>query len=166
MNKIWIGIDNGVTGTIGAVTSQGESFFFLVPVKTVQDYTKKKQNISRIDFSKFMEGLKQLIWDTDLVKVIMERPFVNPGGFRASVSGLRAFEAEIIAIEQMGLPYEIVDSKSWQKTFLPEKAKGKELKQCSMEVGIRLFPDLEEKIRKHKDADGLLIAEWARRNNL
>ena len=34
-----------------------------------------------------------------------------------------------------------------------------------MNVGLRLFPSQEDLIRKHKDADGMLIAEWARRKN-
>lgn len=41
-----------------------------------------------------------------------------------------------------------------------------ELKKASMDIGLRLFPDQEEVIKKHKDADALLIAEWARREQL
>jgi hypothetical protein len=50
--------------------------------------------------------------------------------------------------------------------MFPKGLKGIELKKASMDIGIRLFPHLEEVIIKQKDADGLLIAEWARRNNL
>lgn len=57
------------------------------------------------------------------------------------------------------------DSKHWQRILLPKGAKGPELKKASMDIGCRLFPEHEKLIRKHKDADGLLIAEWARREN-
>jgi len=39
----------------------------------------------------------------------------------------------------------------------------KTTKQWSTEIGIRLFPHLEAKIRDFNDADSLLMAEWARR---
>lgn len=35
-----------------------------------------------------------------------------------------------------------------------------------VDIGCRLFPGLSTTITKHKDADGLLIAEWARREGL
>ena len=41
-----------------------------------------------------------------------------------------------------------------------------QLKKASMDIGIRMFPNHEVKIRKHKDADSLLMAEWCRRKNL
>ena len=58
-----------------------------------------------------------------------------------------------------------VDSKEWQKVMLPKGVKGsEELKKSSLDIGNRLFPQFEE--NKHKDRDSLLMAEWARRNNL
>ena len=50
--------------------------------------------------------------------------------------------------------------------MLPKGCKGAELKAASKDVGIRLFPQHKEIIVKQKDADSLLIAEWARRNDL
>ena len=88
----YIGIDNGVTGSVGIIFSDRSTVFEKVPVKVEQDYTKKKQNITRIDF----EGLNKLIYSPNTnVKVIIERPMVNPMRFKASTSALRAFEIYI-----------------------------------------------------------------------
>lgn len=38
------------------------------------------------------------------------------------------------------------------------------LEKASLQIGIQLFPSLRESIEGQGDADGILIAEWARRN--
>jgi hypothetical protein len=96
----------------------------------------------------------------------VERPYVNPQGFKASVSALRALEATLICIEFAGISYQYVDSRDWQKVMLPKGCKGPELKSASMNLGCRLFPKFVDNIKHHKDADSLLIAEWARRYRL
>ena len=51
--------------------------------------------------------------------------------------------------------------------MLPKGIEGSaELKKASKDIGCRLFPSQADLINKHKDADGLLIAEWARRESL
>jgi len=47
--------------------------------------------------------------------------------------------------------------------LLPQGIKGDELKVASKDIGCRLFPEHTELIVKHKDADGILIAEYCRR---
>ncbi|MDA3809619.1 MAG: hypothetical protein PF518_04730 [Spirochaetaceae bacterium] len=92
---------------------------------------------------------------------------VNPTRFTATLSAIRCLEATIIAFEMYDIPYQYCDSKQWQKELLPAGIKGTpELKKASADIGCRLFPEHEELIQKHGDADGLLIAEWARRMNL
>ncbi len=133
-----------------------------MPVKTEQNYTKKKQMITRIDASLFY-GIISICSD---VKVLIERPMVNPSRFKATTSALRSLEAVLIPIEAYKHPYEYIDSKEWQKALLPKGVKGTpELKKASRGIGCRLFPQHKELILKHKDADGLLIAEYARRKD-
>jgi hypothetical protein len=164
-NKTYISIDNGVTGSIGILHSDGGVSFILTPVKLVTNYQKKKKNINRVDFKRLKSTLESYILEPTIV--ILERPMVNPGRFEATASALRALEATLICLEEIGFPYMFIDSKEWQKKMLPEGIKGSvEQKKASMDIGIRLFPQFEKMIRQHKDADGLLIAEWARRNNL
>lgn len=160
MGKVYIGIDNGVTGTIGIITDYGCQFA-KTPVKTEQDYTKKKKNITRLQFGDFKAILGD--YKGEVVQVIIERPMVNPTRFLASLTAERCFEAELVAIEELGFPIRYIDSKEWQKEMLPHGVEKGELKKASLDIGNRLFPQFRE--FKHPDRDSLLIAEYARRKN-
>lgn len=162
MSKIWVGLDNGVSGTIGIVGEGIDPVFVKTPVKKEQDYTKAKKIITRLDYSKFMELFSGL--NKNDVCVVMERVMVNPQRFAATVSALRCHEAELIMIEILGCKHMFIDSKEWQKVMLPKGCSGDELKKASLDIGNRLFPQFEG--LKHPDRDGILIAEYARRKNL
>lgn len=162
MSKIYVGIDNGVSGTIGIVGEGIEPIFVKTPVKKEQDYTKTKKIITRLDYSKFMELFSGL--NKNDICVVMERVMVNPTRFAATVSALRCHEAELIMIELLGCKHMFIDSKEWQKAMLPKGCTGDELKKASLDIGNRLFPQFED--IKHPDRDGILIAEYARRKNL
>lgn len=153
----FIGIDNGVTGSIGIITKE---FYKFIPTPVIKQlsYTKAKQNITRIDHNQ----LKKILSEYDNIKMIgIERPMVNPKRFKASVSALRALENTLIVIESLNLPFEYLDSKQWQKVLLPSGIKGSpELKKASKEIGSRMFPLIET---KKDDYDGILIAEYIRR---
>lgn len=157
----FIGIDNGVTGTIGIIDSVS-SIMVKMPTKTEQSYTKKKGNITRID----VPALHAFLYSFSKYSKIagIERPMVNPGRFKASVSALRALEATIIVLEELKIPYVYLDSKEWQKELLPQGTKtAPQLKKASLDICKRMFPHMHEFAKKHKDADGLLIAEYMRR---
>lgn len=161
-HKILIGIDNGVTATIGVVGEGIIPLMMKLPTKKEQNYTKKKDNITRLDakgFAKLIGG-----YDPNDVMVVMERPMVNPTRFKATTSALRCFEAELILIEHFGYAHCFVDSKDWQKVMLPKGVSGDDLKNASLDIGNRLFPYFKD--FKHPDRDGILIAEYARRANL
>ena len=164
--KLYVGIDNGVSGSIGLI-SKTEKIIFKTPAKLEQSYTKKKQNISRINFKVLYRRFAELKNDNKNIICLVERPMVNPTRFKASASALRSLEATLIIIEELGMPFQYIDSKQWQKVMLPQGIKGSAgLKKASSEIGIRLFPEFIKFIEKHGDADGILIAEWARRLNL
>lgn len=168
MKKVYVGIDNGVSGSIGVVGDSIESRFIPTPVKKEASYQKsKKTNINRIDFPVLYAFLKEQKELGESIFVCIERPMINPTRFQASVSASRSLEATLIVIELLELPYQYIDSKAWQKVLLPAGLKGSvEQKSASKDIGIRLFPEHKEIIGKQKDADGILIAEWARRSRL
>jgi hypothetical protein len=168
MSKIitsWVGIDNGVTGSIGIVYMNGTHAFLETPVMKVASYTKKEKHIHRINWNEFKNNIPINAF------VLLERPMVDPKRFTATASALRALEATLIALEmrgfEYGVDYDYIDSKEWQREFLSSAVIGsKELKKASMEVGLKLFPSNWNIIRKHGDADGLLIAQHARNKYL
>lgn len=162
--RVVVGIDNGSSGSIGILREGKQPIFGPVPSKNEQSYTKKKQKITRIDFLALCNTLRDFTNGASRSIVIIERPMINSLRFKASISGARALEAVLNAVETVGLPYQYIDSKEWQKALLPEGIKGPaELKLASLQIGTRLFPQVES---KHKDRDGLLIAEFARRKGL
>lgn len=160
MNKVYIGIDNGVTGSIGVI-SNDEAFFVKTPVKSQQNYTKAKQNITRIDIVK-MDAIFSKYSNAPIM-VLVERPMVNPTRFKATTSALRALESTICFLEYKDIPFDYIDSKEWQRELLPKGVIGIDLKKASLDIGSRLFPSCFKTIEKQKDADGLLIAEYCRR---
>ena len=163
-NKLFVGIDNGVTGTVGIIYNN-DTYFFKIPVKNEQSYTKAKANISRVDLPALMSKMNEVIWKhkPESAICLIERPMVNPGRFKATVSALRALESTLICVELLKLPHQYEDSRAWQKLLLPSGSAKDQLKKDSKDIGCRLFPQHSEMIMKHGDADGLLLAEYARR---
>ena len=161
--KTYIGIDNGTSGSIGIMFSDKMSIYIPTPIKKEQDYTKRKKVVSRLNVEEFISLLK----DLEDPFCIMERPLVNPTRFFATETALRCFESQLTILESLKIPHMFIDSKDWQREMLPQKIKGStELKKASLDIGLRYFTKLEEKIRKQGDADGLLIALWGKRREL
>lgn len=163
--RIFIGIDNGVSGSIGWVSASGDSGHVITPVFSTLNYQKKAKNLNRINVPILRRLLRDIIQKYDSAIIIIERPMINPGRFQASLSAIRALEATLISLEALKIPHMFVDSREWQKVILPQGIKGSaELKKASLEIGKRLFPHLIKAFKG--DADGILMAEWAKRINL
>ena len=158
--KTYIGIDNGVTGSITVINDDYISVEPM-PCKTEQSYTKARQEITRIDVPVLKTMLSRIFLPC---LVLLERPMVMPARFKQTMSAIRALEAVLICIEAWKLPVRYIDSKEWQREMLPQGTEKKELKKVSLQIGMRLFPGVNWK--GFKDADSLLMAEWARRNQL
>ena len=154
-------IDNGSSGSIGMIT-RGRSGFVLTPIRKMQDYTKRKKTISRLNVKLFESLLSEWAPDPGRTIVYLERPLINSTMFNTSIAAARLFEAQLVTLESMGYPYQIVDSKDWQRGVLPSSGKkgttSSILKKESMDIGTRLFPMHAQLIGKHKDADGILGA--------
>lgn len=155
--RAYVGIDNGISGSIGIIYEDGTYGFFKTPTKSCQDYTKKKKNVTRVIPTRLFEIFSKV---GEGSMVMIERPMINSTRFHASMSAIRAFEATITVLETLGLPYEVCDSKEWQKPVLPIGVKGDDLKKASLDVGNRLFP--KTKSVKHADCDGILIAYFCK----
>lgn len=169
MQKIYIGIDNGVTGSIGIIYDKTEKYDLIqTPFKKELLYTKEKQHISRLCFDKFFNILNKLKYEGDC-KIMLEYPYSNKTNNKALRSGLRCFEAQLIVIEQLNFKkkkIEYIQAKEWQALYLAG-IKGREnLKQVSKEYGCLMFPEIKDKISKYKDADGLFIAKYLREKNI
>lgn len=149
------------------------------------DYQKDTQKIARIDWQKlkdwFSKILKHAIRNyikkysfekTNIkVSVIMERPMINAERFKQSKNAARAFEATLVVLEMLSLKenYIIIDSKKWQHYFFGKNTLDINLKEASQNEGIKYLMSINDKkysnlcdmIRRHGDADSLLISRYA-----
>ena len=160
---IYMGIDNGSTGSIAVLSENGKVMLHIpTPVKETLSYTKKAQYIKRVDtkelsqlFGSFSEG----------IKCLLERPMINPGMFKSSISSIRADEATVICLENAAIPYAYIDSKKWQKELLPQGLNGRDLKKAAKLVSEKVFAG-SEILKGQGMQDSLLIAEYLRRKEL
>lgn len=158
MTRYFIGIDNGTSGSVGIVPTEGAPSWFKMPVRNELSYTKAKRFINRVDVPALAEKFNALVpLDADIVLRI-ERPMVNPMRFNATLSAMRALEATLIFFEGRRIPYAYIDSREWQKKMLPSGLQGsEELKAASDSICRRLFPTVT--INKG-GGDSLLIAKY------
>jgi hypothetical protein len=144
----YLGIDNGVTGSLALITDD-DITFMPTPVKVEQSYTRAKANITRVDIHILLAVLDA--WTSNLnkdnIRIFFERPMVNPGRFKATVSALRSLEASLIAVEYLKLPHVYIDSKQWQRDMLPKGCTGPDLKTASVDIGCRIFPRYSKEIK-------------------
>ncbi len=158
---IYIGIDNGVTGSVGVIDGEKE-WYMCTPVFKELSYQKSvKRNVSRINHQALMNVLGEFFGVP--CRVGLERPLVNSKNFQSTCSAMRSLESTLIILERFKLSYEYIDSGQWQKMLLPPVKGSTELKKASTQIGLRLFPHLKDEIEKRGDADGILIAEYLKR---
>lgn len=160
MSKTIIGIDNGATGTIGIITPD-KTHFFETPTAPYLHYGKRGSVSNRIDRKELTRLIREALDGIDYtsVRVMIERPFTaGPMMIKAMLGAHRCFEATICVLEDLGLGYEVIDSAEWQAPSLGEVKGSAELKKASMLRGLQMYPQFADLIKRHKDADGLLIA--------
>lgn len=149
-----IAFDNGVSGYYTILSADGKLVDHgHVPVKRCLNYTKEEQHLSRIDVPKLRTLLS--LHTVNQPQVLLERPMINNTRFKQSMSAIRAFEATIIVLEEVGLTYEVVDSKQWQRSMLPGDIASDQLKAEANKIAKA---KLGEKI---VEGDSALMALWA-----
>ena len=166
-SRILVGIDNGSSGSIAILSPGQPPFWAPTPVKRHRNYQKVEKHLNRVNTDILFDMLHDRVFvpvqSGSTALVLLERPYCNPAGFNASLLAARALEATLVIVNLLGLEFRFVDSKEWQSIMLPKGLIGRdELKKASAEVGKKLFPTTKFK----KDADSLLMAEWARRQEL
>ena len=142
--------------------SGDERFTFLTPVPTsmAQDFTKKKQNVTRIQFN----VLRSFLSNFPGAQVVMERPMINPTRYKATLSAVRCIEATLCVLESLDLPEHIIDDRVWKKGLFPAGVKGPAAnKQMSTTLGCKRFPELKKQIKMQGDADAMFIADYCRK---
>lgn len=178
--NIIFGMDNGSTGTLCCLVKEDKDYINFIETPSFQelDYTQELQTINRIDLKKIKDWIEnninnvKKIINNDNIKcvAILQRPMVNPQRFKQSLHAIRAFEATLILLEMCNIEYIIIDSKKWQHYFFGKNTTQIDLKFESMKLGLNIINDIKQNekekelmlncIKKHGDADGLLISKY------
>lgn len=172
LTTLYVGVDNGVTGWMAALDPRTGALVDLRPVPTYREVKETKAggfetHIQPDELEQAFLDIKAKFGSLETrVKVVYERPMINPMRFVATISAVRADEVLRVILARLSLPKVRLDSKQWQAALLPTGLKGPELKKASKDVALRLFPEWRERMAKAKDGDAILIAEFARRMNL
>jgi hypothetical protein len=160
-----IGVDNGSSGSFCILNlyNDNEVYYFSTPIKKERSYTKKEQYFSRVNHQLLKSNLEKII-NKRPCKVYMERPMINNTRFNNSLSAIRCLESECIILEQLGIYYEFLDSKNWQKVLLPGIKGRDNLKLESKNLALKLFSQFYKDIKK--DGDSFLIAYYIKQKLL
>lgn len=159
MSTVYVGIDNGPSGSIGIFNGNETPIYIEAKTVTMFEYTKKKQMITVLQFRRMYRLFRKLMMENEQVAVAMERPMVNPLRFVATKTAMRVHQQYLDIFDLMKHPEPMfLDSREWQKKYLPSGTKGPELKTASAQIGKRMFPSCAAMIDKHGDADGLFLA--------
>ena len=146
--KLWLGIDPGKSGGIAFIPEAGEPWAVSMP-DTAKDLWECLQSAKL-----------KMIQDSDCTAVL-ERVRSSPQmGVTSSFTFGRGYGQLEMALLAAGIRYEDVTPQKWQK-FLGCLTGGD--KNVSKSRAQQLFPSIKV---THAIADSLLIAEYARRNNL
>jgi hypothetical protein len=168
--KTYIGIDIGLKGAIAVISPDGVITTHIMPV--IKD---------QLD----MRGLQDLMdltiinQSSSSMSAVFEKLGVIFGSSKATAfsMGMQLGAIEMLCVSQ-NLSYSKVPAKQWQKDMFMgineiTNSKGKrDTKAMALVAVKRLFPQLKlafgERATKPHDGlvDAVLMAEWARRNNL
>lgn len=152
---LFLGIDPGLKGAVGAVTSKGQYFgVWDAPIFNVDGRNKHDiQGMCRI-----LIGVQKL-----RVKVFLEavQPFPGPGAVAMFGLGFGKglWEGILTAFK---IPYEAIPPQRWKKQMMNGMGKSKDASRLKAQ---KLFPTAELHLKKHDGrAEALLLAEWGRIN--
>lgn len=161
---LYIGIDCGTTGAVGAVDKNGTfSGLADLPITTIGKF-------------KFVDGLRLLGILRDFVGAGEARIYIEsaaamiPGTGKVAAAQMGRNLGGIVSVVQVkGHPFELVAPHHWKAAFnLSQKGKVPDTvkKALSLDLARTRFPAAElDLVKHHNRAEALLLADFGRRMN-
>jgi hypothetical protein len=164
MSQLYIGIDNGLTGGLVALSDHPGP-----PIAGIPMPTRGKSKGNEVDAWEVMRWLSQ--FDLSSSTVILETPGKHSPGAQALCSMWDSYGAIRGVLESKAIRHHRIAPQTWQKKMLTACAKG-DTKPAALLKARQLWPNETwlESPRCTKPHDGMidaaLIAEYARISNL
>lgn len=162
---IYVGIDVGLKGAIVALDEDKLAFQAMCPIIRTK-FGKKHR--TEYDLSGMDRVLASIIAPGETVCAV-ERAHAMP---KQGVTSMFSFGVGYGLWQGLlagrRIPFEIVAAKTWQATMLKgHRGSGECTKRAAFHAAIRLFPDLEVRLKEHWGlCDAALIAEYLRRSRI
>ena len=138
---VYIGIDPGKNGGIGAIYSNGESYAVKCP-ETVQDMVEELSDIKNVHKA----------------KLAIEKAHAFPGqGVTSMFTFGKGYGQWLGIIAAMGISYVEISPFKWQKHYGNFPKDKKDRKNLLKHYAQQRFPDLKPTL---VTADAILIANW------
>lgn len=163
--KIYVGIDNGISGACSAIVEGVGVLTRLMPIVEVRG-------------NKYIDDIGLRSWLLSLGKaedlfVIYEQGQKQPKfGCKTNFAQGDSFATVRTVLSQNGIPNMAVNPRDWQKPmFIGIRGDAKDTKGASIEVCKRLYPSLDlrpslrAKVPHDGIADATCIATWGKRQN-
>lgn len=164
MNRIIIGIDNGLNGALVAISDHPGP-----PIEMWPMPTRGKTKGNEVDAESVWSFIDK--WDRVSVTVILETPGKHSPGVQALCSMWDSYGAIRGVLESRGIRHHRITPQIWQKKMLPGCAKG-DTKPAALAKARQLWPSetwlATPRCTKMHDGmiDAALIAEYGRIYNL
>jgi hypothetical protein len=161
--RVFIGIDNGLTGGIVAINQRSEI------VKAWVMPTRGKTKGNEVDAETVAMFFDE--WKQDEITAILETPGKHSPGVQALCSMWDSYGAIRGVLETRGYRHHRITPQAWQKKMMPGCAKG-DTKPSALAKARQLWPQqnwtaTERSTKPHEGLiDAALIAEYARISNL
>ena len=168
---MFLGIDPGVNGGLVLIDSDGS-----ILDKALMPYILLRSS-KEVDLQGLVRKLQEMVYTNHLEgklidKVILEKVWAMPGN--GAVSSFKFgynFGVCEMALVCLGLPYVLVNPRTWSKAMHEGLSKDIDPKKRSLLAFQRLYPNTDlrssDKAKKPHDGliDALLIAEYGRRSH-
>jgi len=165
MNRIYIGIDPGVTGAFAAIHSNGGLLIRDLPVLAE---TNKSRKTMRVNGRAFHETMKRFLPAKDSlheIVVILEHTHAMKDSAMTAWSMADSRARIMTALEILNIPVVEVMPSAWKKHFGLLKCD----KDVSRTMAIQRFPAMEHLLRlkkHHNRAEALWIALYGKDKGL
>jgi len=162
MKQLYIGIDNGLSGAMVALSNYPGP-----PVAISIMPTRGKKKGNEVDAMAFYEWLLSLDCAFDRMTAILETPGKHSPGVMALCSMWDSYGAVRAVLECRGIRHHRIAPQTWQKAMMPGCAKG-DTKPAALLKARQLWPDekwLKTPRCKTPDmgmVDAALIGEYGR----